>query len=203
MDSRALNLTFCFSLVFAVILSGCRDNDTQFTVSVDQILNVDNLIKLKDSGNLYTGYIVDHYRSSKTNSLKSRSLVKLGKLNGLSEGWYLGGQLQVSETFVEGNSHGVRVKWYANGQKKAEDSINHGELHGLCRKWHDNGFLSEEMTMVNGKAHGKAMSWHEDGSLKAQVILDMGDVVNQKFWELGEKIKNKDEFPNKNDGDES
>ena len=57
--------------------------------------------------------------------------------------------------------------------------------------------------MVNGKAHGKAMSWHEDGSLKAQVLLDMGEVLNQKFWELGEKIKNKDEFPNKNDGDES
>ena len=203
MDSRALKLTLCFSLVFAVILSGCRDNDTQITVSVDQILNVDNLIKLKDSGDLYTGYLVDHYQSSKTNSLKSRSLVKLGKLNGLSEGWYLGGQLQVSETFVEGNSHGVRVKWYANGQKQAEDSINHGELHGLCRKWHVNGLLSEEMTMVNGKAHGKAMSWHEDGSLKAQVLLDMGEVLNQKFWELGEKIKNKDEFPNKNDGDES
>ena len=203
MVSRSLNLTFCFSLVFAILLSGCGENDTQMTVSVDQILNVDNVIKLKDSGDLYTGYLVDHYQSSKTNSLKSRSLVKLGKLNGLSEGWYLGGQLQVSETFVEGNSHGVRVKWYANGQKKAEDSINHGELHGLCRKWHDNGFLSEEMTMVNGKAHGKALSWHEDGSLKAQVILDMGDVVNQKFWELGEKIKNKDEFPNKNDGDES
>ena len=203
MVSRSLNLTFCFSLVFAILLSGCGENDTQMTVSVDQILNVDNVIKLKDSGDLYTGYLVDHYQSSKTNSLKSRSLVKLGKLNGLSEGWYLGGQLQVSETFVEGNSHGVRVKWYANGQKKAEDSINHGELHGLCRKWHVNGLLSEEMTMVNGKAHGKAMSWHEDGSLKAQVLLDMGEVLNQKFWELGEKIKNKDEFPNKNDGDES
>ena len=203
MVSRSLNLTFCFSLVFAILLSGCGENDTQMTVSVDQILNVDNVIKLKDSGDLYTGYLVDHYQSSKTNSLKSRSLVKLGKLNGLSEGWYLGGQLQVSETFVEGNSHGVRVKWYANGKKQAEDTINHGELHGLCRKWHENGLLSEEMTMVNGKAHGKAMSWHEDGSLKAQVILDMGDVVNQKFWEMGEKIKNKDEFPNKNDGDES
>ncbi len=203
MVSRSLNLTFCFSLVFAILLSGCGENDTQMTVSVDQILNVDNVIKLKDSGDLYTGYLVDHYQSSKTNSLKSRSLVKLGKLNGLSEGWYLGGQLQVSETFVEGNSHGVRVKWYANGQKQAEDSINHGELHGLCRKWHVNGLLSEEMTMVNGKAHGKAMSWHEDGSLKAQVLLDMGEVLNQKFWELGEKIKNKDEFPNKNDGDES
>ena len=203
MVSRSLNLTFCFSLVFAILLSGCGENDTQMTVSVDQILNVDNVIKLKDSGDLYTGYLVDHYQSSKTNSLKSRSLVKLGKLNGLSEGWYLGGQLQVSETFVEGNSHGVRVKWYANGQKQAEDSINNGELHGLCRKWHVNGLLSEEMTMVNGKAHGKAMSWHEDGSLKAQVLLDMGEVLNQKFWELGEKIKNKDEFPNKNDGDES
>ena len=71
-------------------------------------------------------------------------------------------------------------------QKKADDSINNGELQGLCRKWHDNGLLSEEMTMVDGEAHGKARSWHEDGSLKADVLLDMGDVLEHKFWELGE-----------------
>ena len=204
MNSRALNLSLYFSLLgVSFFFSGCKKNVPLSVVSVDQIYRESGLIKLIESKGLYSGYLVDHYKNAETNSLKSRSLVKEGKLNGLSEGWYSGGQLQVSETFIEGRSHGARVKWYSNGQKKADDSIKNGELQGLCRKWHDNGLLSEEMTMVDGKAHGQARSWHEDGSLKADVLLDMGDVLNQKFWGLGEKIKNKDEFPNKNDGDES
>ena len=203
MNLRALNLTFCFSLVSLFFLSGCVENSPQVTVSVDQILKVDNTIKLKSSGELYSGYLVDHYQSSETNTLKSRSLVKGGKLNGLSEGWYSGGQLQISETFIEGRSHGVRVKWYSNGQKEAEDSIEHGELHGSCRKWHDNGLLSEEMTMVKGKADGRARSWHKDGSLKAEVLLEMGEVVNQKFWGLGEKIQNSNALTDNDKGGES
>ena len=187
MSSRALNLAFLFScLGVFVFFLGCENNDPLTVVSVDQVYRDSGLIKLIESKGLYSGYLVDHYKNAETNSLKSRSLVKEGKLNGLSEGWYSGGQLQVSETFIEGRSHGARVKWYSNGQKKADDSIKNGELQGLCRKWHDNGLLSEEMTMVDGKAHGKARSWHEDGSLKADVLLDMGDVLEQKFWGIGE-----------------
>ena len=91
------------------------------------------------------------------------------------------------EQFVDGKSHGVRLKWHPNGHKQAEDSIEHGELNGVCRKWHDNGQLAEEMTMVNGQADGRARSWHEDGSQKAEVTMEMGKVVQQQFWEKGQK----------------
>ena len=204
MSSRALNLAFLFScLGVFVFFSGCEKNDPLTVVSVDQIYRDSGLIKLIESKGLYSGCLVDHYKNSKTNSLKSRSLVKGGKLNGLSEGWYSDGQLQVRETFVESRSHGVRIKWYSNGKKKAEDTMKHGELHGSCRKWHDNGLLSEEMTMINGKANGRARSWHKDGSLKAEVLLKMGEVVDQKFWEMGEKIQNSNAFSKKGEGDES
>ena len=98
------------------------------------------------------------------------------------------GKQQVAEVFVDGKSHGVRLKWHRNGQKTAEDSIVKGELNGPCYKWHDNGQLAEEMVMVDG--HWQMVRRDlgiQDGSQKAQVTLEMGKVIEQKFWEEAEK----------------
>lgn len=157
------------------------------TATLDELDKVEDGLRLKSSGELFSGFLVDYYSGSKTNQMKSRSLIRNGKLNGLSEGWYTDGQQQVAEMFVEGKSHGVRLKWHPNGCKQAEDSIEHGELNGVCRKWHDNGQLAEEMTMVNGQADGQARSWHSDGSQKAEVTLEKGKIIEQKFWEEAEK----------------
>ena len=166
-------------------MAGCGGAEKLPLATLDDLERGDDGLRLKSSDALYSGYLVEYYPGSETNQLRSRSLIRGGKLNGLSEGWYAGGQLQVSETFIDGKSHGTRVKWHTNGRKEAEDSIAKGELNGPCRKWHDNGQLAEEMTMVNGEAHGQARSWHPDGSKKAEVRLEMGKVVEQEFWELG------------------
>lgn len=166
-------------------LTGCGSGEVLPLTTLDELDKGDDGLRLKATGALYSGYLVDYYAGADTNQLRSRSLVRDGKLNGLSEGWYADGQQQVAEIFIEGKSHGVRVKWHRNGVKEAEDTIEHGELSGPCRKWHDNGQLAEEMTMVNGQADGRARSWHEDGSQKAEVTMEMGKVVEQQFWEEG------------------
>jgi len=155
--------------------------------TLDELDRGDDGLRLKTSGELFAGHLVDYYTGGETNRLKSRSVIRDGKLNGLSEGWYTDGQQQVAEMFVGGKSHGVRLKWHPNGQKQAEDSIEYGDLNGPSRKWYDNGQLAEEMTMVNSQADGQARSWHPDGSQKAQVTLKTGEVIKQKFWEEGEK----------------
>ena len=154
--------------------------------TLDQLDRGDDGLRLKTSGELFAGYLIEYYSGAETNQLKSRSLIRGGKLNGLSEGWYTDGQQQVAEMFVDGKSHGVRVKWHRNGRKAAEDSIVNGELNGPSRKWHDNGQLAEEMTMVNGQADGVARSWFPNGSQKSEARLEMGRVVEQKFWKDGE-----------------
>lgn len=166
-------------------LTGCGSGEVLPLTTLDELDKGDDGLRLKATGALYSGYLVDYYAGADTNQLRSRSLVHDGKLNGLSEGWYADGQQQVAEIFIEGKSHGVRVKWHRNGVKEAEDTIEHGKLSGPCRKWHDNGQLAEEMTMVNGQADGRARSWHEDGSQKAEVTMEMGKVVEQQFWEEG------------------
>jgi len=181
-------------------LVGCTDGpgESLAVATLDELKKEENGLHFKSTGELFTGYLTEYYPVSKTNQLqqvqdggsqlKSRSVVRGGKLNGLSEGWYSDGQQQVVEIFVDGKSHGVRVKWHRNGWKAAEDSIEHGELNGVCRKWHDNGQLAEEMAMVDGQADGQARSWHPDGSQKAEVLLEKGKVVKQQFWEEGVKL---------------
>ena len=180
-------------------LAGCAEAPKEKLplATIEELQKEDDGLHLKSTGELFKGYLVEYYPATKTNQLdqvedgasqlKSRSVIRGGKLNGLSEGWFSDGQQQVAEVFVDGKSHGVRVKWHRNGQKAAEDTIVNGELNGPCRKWHDNGQLAEEMTMVDGQADGQARSWHPDGSQKAQVTLKMGEVIKQKFWEEGEK----------------
>ena len=180
-------------------LAGCAEAPKEKLplATFEELQKEDDGLHFKSTGELFKGYLVEYYSDSKTNQLeqvvgegsqlKSRSVIRGGKLNGLSEGWYLDGQQQVAEVFVDGKSHGVRVKWHRNGWKAAEDSIEHGELNGVCRKWHDNGQLAEEMAMVDGQADGQARSWHPDGSQKAEVLLEKGKVVEQQFWEEGVK----------------
>lgn len=180
-------------------LAGCAEAPKEKLplATLDELQKEEDGLQVKSTGELFKGYLVEYYPATKTNQLeqvedgasqlKSRSLIRDGKLNGLSEGWYSDGQQQVSEIFVDGKSHGVRVKWHRNGQKAAEDTIVNGELNGPCRKWHDNGQLAEEMAMVDGQADGQARSWHPDGSQKAEVTLEMGKVIEQKFWKETEK----------------
>jgi len=179
-----LLLSVTLSLV-CLGLTGCGSGEVLPLTTLDELDRGDDGLRLKATGELYSGYLVEYYAGADTNRLRSRSLIGNGKLNGLSEGWYADGQQQVAEIFIDGKSHGMRLKWHSNGVKQAEDTIEHGELSGLCRKWHDNGQLAEEMTMVKGQADGRARSWHEDGSQKAEVRLEMGKVVEQEFWEEG------------------
>ena len=178
-------------------LVGCTDGpgESLAVATLDELKKEEDGLHVKATGELFTGYLTEHYPISKTNQLqqveanqlKSRSVMRGGKLNGLSEGWYSDGQQQVAEIFVDGKSHGMRVKWHRNGWKSAEDAIENGVLNGPCHKWHDNGQLAEEMTMVDGQADGRARSWHPDGSQKAEVLLEMGKVLKQQFWEEGVK----------------
>jgi antitoxin component YwqK of YwqJK toxin-antitoxin module len=178
-------------------LIGCTEGPGESLVvaTLEELKKEKDGLHIKATGELFTGYLTEHYPISKTNQLqqveanqlKSRSLIRVGKLNGLSEGWYRDGQQQVAEIFVDGKSHGMRVKWHRNGWKSAEDAIENGVLNGPCRKWHDNGQLAEEMTMVDGQADGRARSWHPDGNQKAEVLLEKGKVVKQQFWEVGVK----------------
>ena len=136
------------------------------------------------SATLFSGVMVEHYPDG---TLRSRSAVMSGLLNGLSEGWYTNAQNQVSEHFKDGISHGLRTKWYASGAKQSEAGIVDGKLDGVFRKWHENGTLSEQIAFVGGQSEGISLAYFPSGCLKARVLMKAGKPVEQEFWKDGEK----------------
>jgi antitoxin component YwqK of YwqJK toxin-antitoxin module len=134
--------------------------------------------------NAFTGFAIEHHQNG---TLKSRSMIIDGLLQGLSEGWFTNGQKQLTEHFLQGVSHGQRLKWYADGQKHSEAQIAHGEFHGTFRRWHPNGTLAEEVQFEHGKPHGSAHAYYPSGFLKRSVIIKHGAIIQQNSYSDGER----------------
>lgn len=133
----------------------------------------------------FIGWMIERYPDA---VLKSRSWVSNGLLNGVSEGWFTNGGLQIREHFADGISEGQVLKWHASGAKLSEGIARRGLLEGVFRRWHENGQLAEEVVLQGGQPEGVARSWFPSGSLKAEVTLKTGQVLTQKFWKDGERV---------------
>src|SRR5258708_2534145 len=99
--------------------------------------------------NPFTGWMVDSYPSG---APLSRSQMSNGLLNGVSEGWYTNGQMQVREHFKDNLSHGLREKWHENGSRLSQATIVEGKVTGAFQSWHENGQLAEQIDMKLGQA---------------------------------------------------
>lgn len=138
---------------------------------------------LTNKGIPFSGFLVQHYPGGQ---LQSRSALKDGLLEGVSQGFYTNGVMQVSEHFKQGTSHGKREKWFPGGAKMSEALIENGKLVGEFRRWHENGHLAEEVHMSAGVPNGNSSAWYPSGYIKAEARHENGILLTQKFWKDGE-----------------
>ena len=138
----------------------------------------------KGTLNLYTGWVVERYGDG---VMKSRTEVMDGRLQGVSEGYYTNGQMQVREYFTNGVSHGLRTKWRIDGSKLSEGTIVAGEFDGVFRKWHENGKLHQRVEMSNGVPHGVSHGWFPSGFLQSRVVMENGKISDREDWKDNEK----------------
>jgi antitoxin component YwqK of YwqJK toxin-antitoxin module len=136
------------------------------------------------STNPYTGWVTD---KSPDGTPLFRSAVSNGMLNGLSQGWYTNGQLQIQEFFKDNLSHGLRQKWYANGRLMSEATIVEGKLEGTFRRWHDNGQLAEQFEMKNDKPDGLARGFYPSGFPHFETEVRAGVVLARHTHQDGEQ----------------
>jgi len=171
------------------LILGCDSSSSQMRPERD----LKNLIKMgdqlmdPDTREPFSGWVIDFYPDGEVR--RSRSAMEQGKLHGLSLGYAMEGWVEVEETFVRGVSHGLRKRYHAKGRLASEESILDGSLHGVTRKWYTNGKLSQVVSYEQGMANGTARSWHDDGSIKAWAIMDRDQIVEQNFWDLGERFE--------------
>jgi len=149
-----------------------------------------NLIRLNDrwvqagGTNPFTGILVEFYPGG---VMESRSVVSNGRLNGLSQGWFTNGQMQISESYRSNLSDGLRTRWYPNGHKLSEAAVVRGKIQGVFRHWHQDGTLAEEITMKDGVEQGPARAYYPSGWVRTELLMQDGKLVSQKSWKDGEK----------------
>jgi len=156
------------------------------SMPLSELVRLDGRLMLRSATNQpFTGWLTEHYDEG---SLRSRSCIVNGWLEGVSEGWHTNGVLQVREHFVAGAAEGSVTKWHPNGAKLSEGLARSGKLEGVFRRWHDNGLLAEEVSLRNGQPDDHSRSWFPSGCLKAEVTLKNGIVVQQRFWKDGDQL---------------
>jgi len=115
--------------------------------------------------NAFTGWMLERYKSG---TLRSRSAISNGMMQGLSEGWHTNGQPQIREHFQAGISHGQRIKYYPDGSKLSEVTVVEGKLEGTFRRWHPNGQLAERVELRAGTPDGDSKSYFPSRGMTAR-----------------------------------
>lgn len=151
-------------------------------VTADRLSRINGRMCESASGQAYTGWVVESYPDG---SPRSRSQMRDGLLEGISQGWHTNGTLQVTEHFVVGVSHGQRTKWYENGVKESEARVQHGRLEGDFLRWNTDGTLIERIALKDGRAEGVAETYNADGSVRSRVLMAAGRVVNRTLFQNG------------------
>jgi len=153
-------------------------------------LNRTNLMRLQNhwcvlgQTNPFTGVMLEFYPGG---ARMSRSVISNGLLNGLSEGWFTNGQIQIQETYHDNLSDGLRTKWYPNGKKLSESAIVQGKLEGIFRHWHIDGSLAEEIPMHAGRQEGVGHAYYPSGYLAEEVEVRAGQVIHKATFKPGER----------------
>jgi len=184
-----LLLPLLLSLVLAGLLVGSRPHRQPALVSPPMVETArTNLVRFQNlwceigHTNPFTGVMLEYYPGGLR---MSRSVIAHGLLNGLSQGWFTNGQMQIQETYHDNLSDGLRTKWYPNGRKLSEATIVHGQIEGIFRRWHEDGSLAEEIPMHNGHQEGLGRAYYASGCLAGQVEVRAGRVVDQQTWPDG------------------
>jgi antitoxin component YwqK of YwqJK toxin-antitoxin module len=85
--------------------------------------------------------------------------------------WYMNGQKDQVEFYVNGAIEGLFVGWHENGNKRFETLYSGGERNGPSTHWYSNGQKDSEGTFENGELTGWWNYWLEDGTQEPSLFF--------------------------------
>ena len=136
---------------------------SEYPRSTSMLTKVKSKYYLKNTGELYTGHVIN--MSKKT--------------------WK-----KILETYLfNGLINGVYKEWYPNGVLKYEGNFINGKREGLFSTWHPNGKLKNEMKYVNNALDSVSFSFLENGMMKKQHNQDTDLAVVYDHSEFPENLK--------------
>ena len=203
---RALLLPLALSLGLLLALVLTRPHHHPLPPAAPPLveLNRTNLLRLQNhwcvvgQTNPFSGVMVEYYPGG---ARMSRSVISNGLLNGLSQGWFTNGQMQIQETYHDSLADGQRTRWYPNGNKLSEATIVQGTavidtiflriLAVIAFAQLDAGYFGHGIRLVGGLQRtgqqGVFRHWHIDGSLAEEIPMHAGrqEGVGRAYYPSG------------------
>ncbi|WP_394748907.1 toxin-antitoxin system YwqK family antitoxin [Spongiimicrobium salis] len=121
----------------------------------------------------FDGHLVDYYDED---SLKSLTVFKNGRKNGVEKHWNANGTLAVERYYRNGIKVGRHRGRYLNGQLQFEYFFNdEGRYHGSNKEWYATGQLARDFNFVNGHEVGLQRLWKINGNIRANYEVRNGE----------------------------
>ena len=114
---------------------------------------------------LYTGIF-----EKKDNDALTKMNILDGKLEGITNVFYLSGQKKEQQSYKNGQFDGLWINWNESGQKLAEANYKEGNKDGKWFIWDEKGTLRYEMNYEKGERKGKWVMSDENGKLISEKV---------------------------------
>lgn len=128
-------------------------------VSFDGLINRDSLGYQHNSSEPFTGTSVEYHGNGQ---LQERTACRLGKWDGISEGFYQPGQLEYKSNYKNGALDGSSTGFYENGNIKYKGNFRRGD--GSEESFYKSGQLQDRTSYKAGKENGPSLIYRTVGT---------------------------------------
>ena len=114
----------------------------EYPRSTTMLSKANNKYYLKNTGELYTGHVLN--MSKKTWKKILETHLTNGLINGKYREWYQNGMLKYEGNFINGRKEGMFYTWYPNGKIKNEMKYVNNVIDSLSFSFLENGMMEKK-----------------------------------------------------------
>lgn len=133
------NAYFLRIILFFVFVSFLQ---AEYPRSTSMLAKTNNKYYLKNTGELYTGHVIN--MSKKTWKKILETYLTNGLINGKYREWYPNGVLKFEGNFINGKREGMFYTWHPNGKIKNEMKYANNVLDSLSFSFLENGMMEKK-----------------------------------------------------------
>ena len=114
-----------------------------------------------------------------------------GQWEGIWEGFYSNGNIQIRTTFKDGKENGIEEWFYENGNIERRIQYVEGKRDGIMEWFYENGNIKWRTPYVEGEEDGIEEGFYENGNMKRRAPYKDGEIdgIEEWFDEEGNIIK--------------
>lgn len=103
------------------------------------------------------------YFSELDGSVRIREPYSMGKLHGISQSYYPGGDISEEVEWKENVKHGVWKQYYQNGSARLSSQFENGMLQGSYEVYYSDGTIEIRGSYLDNRSHGTWRFYDESG----------------------------------------